>query len=201
MLLPQSLQKLIEQFSHFPGVGPRTATRYAFYLLHRKKSEIDDFIKTLEEAKKIRFCSQCFAPFTPTGPEEKLCPLCQDPKRNRHLLCIVEKETDLYSIEKTGAYRGLYFIIGSANQWFKRKESAQRAKKLIERMKKTSPKIEEVVLAVNYTAEGQALRSYLENILKPFPVRLTHIRQGLPLGSEVEYADTATLKKALEERE
>ncbi len=200
-MLPQSLQKLIQQFSAFPGVGPRTAVRYAFYILHQKNSEINNFISTLDAIKQTKLCSQCFSPFTPSIPRETLCPLCRDPRRNQHLLCVVEKETDLYSIEKTRVYNGLYLIIGSANQWFKRKESARRAKKLIERMKKSSPKIEEVILAVNYTAEGQALRSYLENILQPFSARITHIRQGLPLGSEVEYADTTTLKKALEERE
>ena len=200
-MIPKSLQKLIQQFSAFPGVGPRTATRYAFYILHQKKSDTDELLKSLKTVQEIKLCTQCFAPFDPLSPQEKLCSICQNPRRNQHLLCIVEKETDLYSIEKTREYNGLYFIIGSANQWFKRKTSAQRAKKLIERIKKTSPKIEEVILAVNYTAEGQALRSYLENILQPFSVRVTHIRQGLPLGSEVEYADTITLKKALQERE
>ena len=200
-MLPKSLQRLIQQFSLFPGVGPRTATRYAFYLLHQKNHQIDALIQNLQEVQKIKFCSECFAPFDASRLPEKLCPICRDKKRNKKLLCIVEKETDLHSIEETHAYRGLYFIIGSANRWFKRSESSQKIKKLVIHLKKSSPKIEEVILAVNYTAEGQALRSYLENILKPLNIHLTHIRQGLPLGSELEYADQETLKTAFQKRE
>ena len=200
-MLPKSLQRLIQQFSLFPGVGPRTAARYAFYLLHQKNHQIDALIQNLQEAQKVKFCTECFTPFDTSRSQEKLCPICRDKRRNKKLLCIVEKETDLYSIEETHAYRGLYFIIGSANQWFKRSESSQRIKKLLTHLKKSSPKIEEVILAVNYTAEGQALRSYLENILKPLNINLTHIRQGLPLGSELEYADQETLKTAFQKRE
>ena len=200
-MLPRTIQELIKQFSSLPGVGPRMATRYIFYLLHQDHRQVDSLIKGLQGLKKIKLCSECFAPFNPARKEEKQCPICRDSTRNSHLLCVVEKETDLYSVEATASYRGLYFLIGPAESWFKRKDSSKKAKKLVAKIKKSSPKIKEVVLAVNYTAEGQALRSYLENLLEPFPIKITHIRQGLPLGSELEYADQETLRQALQERE
>lgn len=199
--LANTLQELIKQFLSLPGVGPRVATRYAFYLLHQDQGKIDSLIRSLEDLKKIRLCSECFAPFNSVSKEEKQCPICRDSTRNAQLLCVVEKETDLYSIEATESYRGHYFLIGSAGRWFQQKDSSQKAKKLLTKIKKTSPKIKEVILAVNYTAEGQALRSYLEDLLEPLSIKITHIRQGLPLGSELEYADQETLKQALQKRE
>lgn len=200
-MLPKSFQELIQQFSFFPGVGPRMATRYAFYLLHQDQKKVDSLIKNLQELKKVKLCSECFLPFYPSDSKETLCPICRHPSRQSQLLCVVEKENDLYSIEEIGTYHGLYFLIGPARQWFEKKESSARVKKLLAKIKKASPKIEEVILAVNYTAEGQALRSYLQNLLRALPVKVTHLRQGLPLGSEVEYADSETLKKAFQERE
>lgn len=200
-MLSKSFQELIQQFSSFPGVGPRMASRYAFYLLHQNPERTNAFIRNLQELKKVQFCSECFLPFYPSRPQEKLCPLCQDPSRQKNLLCLIEKESDLYSLEEMGIYRGLYFLVGSASQWFEKKESSARTKQLLTKIKKASPKIEEVILAINYTAEGQALSSYLQNLLQSLPVKTTHLRQGLPMGSEVEYANLETLKKAFQGRE
>ena len=200
-MLPKSLQALTRYFTTFPGVGPRMASRYAFFLLHQDHQKINDFIKELQNLKKVRFCTQCFAPFDPVDKSDKLCPICKDKNRNHRLLCLVEKESDLYSLEETGTYHGLYFIIGSASQWFERKDSSERLKQLLIRIKKASPPLEEVILAINYTAEGQALHSFLQESLKKFPLKVTHLRQGLPLGSELGYADPETLKKALQGRE
>jgi recombination protein RecR len=200
-MLPSFFQRLVKQLSSFPGVGPRVANRYAFYLLHQDSKKIKELIDNLQELKKIKLCSECFLPFYPSKAKEKLCPICRNDSRQKTLLCIVEKESDLYAIEETQAYKGLYFLIGSAHRWFERKDSSLRTKKLIAKIKKASPKIEEVILAVNYTVEGQALSSYLQKLLQPFSLKVTHLRQGLPVGSEVEYADAETLKKSFQGRE
>jgi len=202
---PKSIQKLIDQFSKFPTVGPRTAARFVFYLMKAKKEEVEELIKSLNNLKKIvKLCSFCFNPFE---GEENLCQICSDPSRDRTILCLLEKESDLVSLEKTKKYKGLYFILGGVISTLKKEEIKKlRIKELIERIKKPEKfgildaSFKEIVLAINPTTEGEATALYLERIFKPLRLKITRLGRGLPVGAELEYADEETLGSALEGR-
>lgn len=200
----QTLQKLVEKFSAFPGVGQRTATRFVLYLIKLPKNEFQQLIKALIELKKkVKLCNFCFSPFE--NYKEKLCQICKDPARDRTLLCIVEKETDLFSLEKTKKYKGLYFILGGAISNFTPKELKKlRFEKLLERIKNPQKfglldaNFKEILIATNPTTEGETTRLYLEKILKPSKLKITSLGKGLPRGGELEYADEETISFALE---
>lgn len=201
-MYPPSIQKLIDLFSKFPTVGPRTAARFVFYLMGKSQEEIENLVATISEIKKnVKICHFCFNPFEPTGiTREKLCPICSNPSRDRTLLCIVEKEIDLEAIEKIKKYRGLYFILGGTVSTFKKGDVEKlRIKELVKRLKERA-EIQEIIIAVNPTAEGKATALYLERILKPFNKKITRLGRGLPVGGELEYADEETLTSALESR-
>ena len=209
-MYPSSIQKLIEKFSKFPTVGPRTAARFVFYLMKLPKEEIDELIKSiLNLREKVKFCSFCFKPFE---NENGLCEICSNPGRERTLICVVEKETDLIAIEKTKKYKGRYFILGGTVSKLKKptvhtQEDVKhlRTNELLERMKDSE--IKEIIIAINPTAEGEATALYLERLLKPLtrgelaePIKITRLGRGLPVGGELEYADEETLSSALEGR-
>ncbi|PIV65143.1 MAG: recombination protein RecR [Candidatus Nealsonbacteria bacterium CG01_land_8_20_14_3_00_12] len=193
-----TIQKLIDIFSKFPTVGPRTAARFVFYLLKKPKEEIENLISSINELKNnVKICKLCFNPFQGDG---ELCEICQKPSRDKSLLCLVEKETDLISIEKTKKYNGLYFILGGTVSALKRADIEKlRIKELEERIK-NHPEIKEIILATNSTTEGQATALYLERLLKPLNKKITRLGRGLPVGAELEYADEETLSSALEGR-
>jgi recombination protein RecR len=194
----KTIKKLITLFSNFPTVGPRTAARFVYYLLKLKGEEIKEIIFSISELKdKIKTCKSCFSFFEKN--DQELCDICQDNKRDKSLLCLVEKETDLASLEKTKKYNGLYFILGSTILKFKKEKKELRIDELLERIKK-SKEIKEIVIALNSTAEGETTTLYLERLLKPFNKKITRLGRGLPLGSELEYADEETLTSALENR-
>ena len=235
MNYPLSIQKLIDLFSKFPTVGPRTASRFVFYLAGKSKEEVDKLAAAIVDLKKnVKSCRLCFNPFEPTqvssSPakvsekfrragfgagegEGELCEICSNPTRDKSLLCIVEKEIDLLSIEKTKKYKGLYFILGgqfsklkkAALEKFTQLNSAKgnltglRTKELEERIK-SHPEIKEIIIALNSTTEGEATTLYLERLLKPFNKKITRLGRGLPVGGELEYADEETLSSALEGR-
>ncbi len=189
----QSIQKLINIFSKFPTVGPRTAARFVFYLIKLSPAELDELSAGLEDLRKnIRLCSSCFNP-----AEQGICPICQDKARDSSLLCIVEKETDLDSIEKTKKYKGLYFILGGTINLKKTKE-AIRINELKEKIK--SGNFKEIIIAINPTAEGESTSLFLERELKEFNLKITRLGRGLPIGGELEYADEETLSSAFEGR-
>lgn len=193
-----SIQKLIKLFSRFPTVGPRTASRFVFYLLKLSDKEISEITAAISELKeKVKLCSFCFKPFEAEGD---LCEICSDNNRDKTLLCVVEKETDLETIEKTKKYKGLYFILGGTVSQLRKKDvEALRLKELKERAQKAK----EVIIAINPTTEGEATALYLERWLKknlPSGRKITKLGRGLPVGSELEYADEETLSSALESR-
>ncbi len=184
-----SIQKLIAIFSKFPTVGPRTAGRFVFYLLKKSQGEIDELVQAIAALKKnIKICPSCFNPFE--SEESEFCPICSAQTRNKTLLCVVEKETDLLALEKTKKYKGVYFILG---------EKQLRLKELEEKIKK-NPGIKEIIIAINPTTEGQATDLCLERLLKPFGKKISRLARGLPVGGELEYADEETLSSALEGR-
>jgi len=198
---PASIQKLIEKFSKFPTVGPRTAARFVFYLLRISKEEIEELIKLISELRQnIKTCQFCFNPFEGEG---ELCPICQDKTRDKSLLCIVASETDLQVIEKTKKYNGLYFILGGTVSALKKEDIEKlRVKELQERIK-NHPEFQEIIIATNPTPDGEATALYLERLLKknlPAGRQVTRLGRGLPVGGELEYADEETLKNALEGR-
>jgi recombination protein RecR len=214
---PKSIQKLIDLFSKFPTVGPRTASRFVFYLKNADKKEVKELLTAIINLKKnIKTCSFCFNTFEPAQISSKieagkgeghLCSICLDSRTSKNLLCVVEKESDLISLEKTRKYKGLYFILGGTISRLKKDDLDRlRTKELIERIKNPQKfgipnlKIEEVILAINPTTEGEATILYLERLLKPLGIKTTRLGRGLPLGAELEYADEETLGSALEGR-
>ena len=207
-MFPKSIQKLIDLFSKFPTVGPRTAARFVFYLMRKSKEEVNDLIKSITDLKeKVKICSFCFNSFESVPPEDELCEICKSPGREKNLLCIIEKESDLISLEKTKKYHGLYFILGGTVSTLKREEIKNlRTGKLIERIKNPEKfgildaKFKEIILATNPTTEGEATALYLERVLKPLNLKITRLGRGLPVGAELEYADEETIGSALEGR-
>jgi len=200
----KNIKKIISLFSKFPTVGPRTAARFAYYLIRTPKEEVEELIKSIEELKKeVKLCSFCFKPFEGKG---NLCEICVDSTRNRNFLCVVEKETDLNSIEKTKQYKGLYFILGGTVSLLKKEKDKIRIKQLIERIKDPASfhlfnaEIKEIIIATNPTPEGEATAISLERKLKPLNIKTTKLGIGLPLGGELEYADQETLEEALKRR-
>ena len=204
------IQKLIGLFTDFPTVGPRTAKRFVFYLLSLPKQSTDELVKTLIQLKeKIRICSFCQNYFEDDG--FSLCSICRDKTRQRHLLCVVEKESDLESVEKTHKYKGLYFVLGGTVSRLRKEEMKKlKTKELEERIK--NPKkfgleaagFKEIILAFNPTTEGESTILYLERLLKPLvtekAIKISRLAIGLPIGAELEYADEETLSSALEGR-
>ncbi len=190
-----AIQKLIEQFSKFPTVGPRTAARFVFYLLKLPKEEISRLSESISSLqKKVKLCSFCFKPFE---GENNLCEICSDVSRDKTTLCVVEKETDLETIEKTRKYHGLYFILGgTVSKLTKEDIEKLRIKELQERI----GNVKEIIIATNPTTEGEATALYLERLLKPLNVKTTRLGRGLPIGGELEYADEETLASALDNR-
>lgn len=212
-MYPEPIQKLIALFSKFPTIGPRTASRFVFYLLSKPKEDVQKLLKGIAELKeKIRTCSFCFNPFysersrTAQGKSLELCAICQNPGRANGLLCVVEKESDLEALEKTKQYDGLYFILGGTVETLKKEDRENiRLKELKERV--TNPKnfglpspFKEIIIALNPTTEGEATALYLERELKDSKAKLTRLGRGLPIGGELEYADPETLKQSLENR-
>ncbi len=194
---PPSIQKLIDLFSKFPTVGPRTATRFVFYLLKLSKEEIEELISTISKIReKVKLCKSCFLPFENEG---EFCQICSNASRDKTLLCIVEKESDLLSIENTKKYKGLYFILGGTISTLKKQRAKElRKDKLLSRVK--SSEFKEIIIAINPTTEGETTALYLERLLKPLGKKITRLGRGLPVGGELEYADEETLGSALEGR-
>lgn len=204
-----SIERLKNLFSKFPAVGPRTASRFVFYLINQPKATIDELMTVLQELKNtVSFCAFCFQPFLKQS-EETLCTICQDSARNRQLLCVVEKENDLLSIEATKTYKGLYFILGGVLT-LKKTADDLRIAPLQERIKNPGQfglpgtSIEEVIIAINPTPEGQATSILIQRALKELSpsvsFKITCLATGLPMGGELEYADDQTLQSAFEGR-
>jgi len=195
-MYPKSIQKLIELFSKFPTVGPRTASRFVFYLIKLNQEKIDELLNSVTNLKKsIKICASCFNSFE---GESELCSICNDNSRDKTLLCIVEKEIDLISIEKTKKYKGLYFILGGTISLKKTDSKKIRTEELKEKIKNDN--FQEIIIAFNPTTEGEATALFIERELKPFNIKITRLGRGLPMGGELEYADEDTLTSALEER-
>jgi len=194
----KTIQKLIDLFSKFPTVGPRTASRFVFYLLKKPKDEIEKLTSAIKELKNnVKICSSCFSYFE---GEKNFCEICSNPVRDKSLLCIVASDIDLKAIENTKKYQGFYFVLGGVVSKIKQKEVNELRITELENLIKNRPEIKEIILAFNANGEGETTRLYVERILKPFGKKITRLGRGLPTGGELEYADEETLSFALESR-
>jgi len=190
----ESVDRLIEEFSKLPGIGRKTAMRLAFYILKEDKSEADRLAQALLDVKeRVKYCSICFN-ITETDP----CFVCQDEKRDKSIICVVEEANDVLALEKTGEYKGLYHVLGGALSPLDGiGPDNLRAKELLLRLKDG---VSEVILATNPNVEGEATAIYLSKLIKPLGIKVTRIARGLPVGGDLEYADQVTLMRALEGR-
>jgi len=190
----ESIEHLAEQFAQLPGIGRKTAHRLALYILKLTRDEVVTLARALVDVKdKVRYCSIC-SNITETDP----CGICSNPKRQQTSICVVEEPNDVMAIEKTHEFKGLYHVLGGALSPLDGIGPEDlRVKELLQRMGNT---VEEVILAMNPNVEGEATTLYLSKLLKPAGVKVTRIARGLPVGSDLEFADEATLTRALEGR-
>ena len=189
------LAKLIEYFQKLPSIGPKTAQRLALHLLKMPLNEVERFAESMIEAKTtISYCDICFN-MSSSNP----CEICQNSARNREIICVVGETKDLIAIEKTNEYNGLYHVLqGLISPIDGIGPDDIRIRELLTRVHNDD--IKEVILALNPSVEGEATSMYLNKLLKPFGIKISRIAFGIPLGSELEYADELTLIKALEAR-
>lgn len=189
------IERLIEELKHLPGIGQKTAQRLAFHLLRVAPEDALALAEAIREAKeKIRECSVCHN-ITDTDP----CLYCTGANRNRKMICVVEEPHNILTVEKTRTYNGLYHVLGGSLSPLRGRGPDQlKIKTLIERLKGSA--VEEVIIATNPTAEGEATAVYLSKLLKPLGVRVTRIGVGIPAGADLEYADEVTMLKAMEGR-
>ena len=194
---PPAIQNLIDEFNKLPGIGPKTSERFVFYLLKQSEEEIEKFAKAIENLKKkITICSQCY-----NFSEKDPCPICTDPRRDKSLLCVVAYPQDLQAIEKTNEYKGLYHILGGIlNPIEGIGPKELKIQELLKRVKKSNSKIQEIILGLNPDLEGEATAIYLAKLLRPLKIKVARLARGLPMGSDLQYADEVTLSNALEGR-
>jgi len=194
-VVPPALERLINDFAKLPGIGRKTATRLALYILRRPASEAQGLVEDLASLhSSIRLCRSCYA-FSETDP----CGICGDTRRNGRIVCVVEEPGDMLSIEKTGVYRGVYHILhgvlspmdGIGPRELKIKELLHRIRTL---------EIEEILIATSSTVPGEATAYYLMDQLNPFPLRVSRLACGIPMGMDIKYADEHTLARAIESR-
>ncbi|MCI5972839.1 MAG: recombination mediator RecR [Anaerococcus sp.] len=194
-LYPESLQNLIEQFQKLPTIGRKSAERLAMAIVESDYKAVDDFSKSLTEVKdRIHTCKICG-----NLTEDEVCDICKDITRNEEYLCIVEDVRNLIAIEKSHAYRGKYHVLGGLISPSDGLGPDQlNIDKLLERIEKEN--IEEVILAISSTIEGETTVLFLTNLLSKRNIKITKLAQGIPVGSNLEYFDQLTLERALEDR-
>ena len=192
--ITDSIDKLIQQFSKLPGIGPKTAQRLAFFILKMKKEEAKDLAQAILDVKeKIRYCSICY-----NLTEEDPCRICKNKKKDRSVICVVEEANDVVAIEKTGQYDGLYHVLGGVLSPLDNIGPEDlRIKELLNRL---NQEVKEIILATNPSTEGEATAIYLSRLIKPLGIKVTRIARGLPSGGVLEYADVNTLANAIEGR-
>lgn len=191
-MFPKSFKKLIDHFSALPSVGPKMAERLVLYLFRKDPAVLKDFGESLLNLKlDLQYCQKCF-----NLSEGDLCSICQDSRREKSLIAVVEEPLDVIAIEKTRSFRGLYHVLGGNITG----DNSQKLKlqELEERVRKENPV--EIILAMNPTTEGDATALYVKRALKPLGVKITSLGRGLSIGGDIEYADEITLSSAINNR-
>jgi recombination protein RecR len=198
MKIPRAVEQLIESFERLPGVGPKTAQRLTFYLLHVPQGELDKFANALQILKRDTvLCSVCYS-VGETDP----CSVCTDSRREKSVVCVVEQPLDVLALEKSGTFHGLYHVLhGKIDPLNNIGPDEIYLRQLVQRVKNNS-EIQEIIVATNPTMEGEATAMYISKQLKieNSGVRITRIGRGLPIGADLEYADSTTLQRAMEGR-
>lgn len=191
------IQELIQRLEKLPGIGPKSAQRLAFFLLRTPEEELHGLGEAILRLKDaVGFCAQCHNYCT-----GELCPICDDPRRDSSMICVVEGAADLMAVERAGEYQGLYHVLGGALSPVENvKPSDLRITELIQRIKQTPP--QEIILATSPTVEGDATAEYLRQLILPLPEppKITRIALGLPVGGDLDYADQVTVARALRGR-
>jgi len=189
----ETIEKIVDIFSSLPTIGRKTAQRLTFYLLRQPDEFIFKFSETLISLKQnVRYCSSCFN-YTEIDP----CPICSSKKRNLSIICVVEEPNDVAAIEKTGEYFGMYHVLhGVLNPLDGITQNHIKIKELLQRLEN----VDEVILALNPSIEGEVTTQYIAKLLKPLQIKTTRIARGLPIGSDLEFADEATISRAMEGR-
>lgn len=190
-----SLSKLIEQFERLPGIGKKTAQRLAFHIIRSPKSQAESFAKAIIEAKeKIRKCKNC-----QNLTDKEICSICENKNRDATTICVVENPHDVWAIERTREYDGLYHVLhGAISPMDGIGPDQLHIKELLARI--SAGKIKEIIMATNPTVEGEATAMYISRLLNPMGVTVTRLAYGIPVGGDLEYADEVTLSRALEGR-
>jgi recombination protein RecR len=194
MLLPEPIQDLINAFSRLPGIGPKTASRLAFYLLRAQDELSLDLAEALRNLKSgTSYCQSCF---NITASSRTQCEVCASPERDQSLVCVVEEPLHVLALERTGSYTGVYHVLhGALSPIEGIGPDDLRIRELVDRVR--SGLVKELILATNPSMEGDYTAAYLRQQLQPFSVRLTRLARGLPVGGDMEYADQSTLLRAL----
>ena len=192
MQIAEPLQIAIEELSKLPSIGRKTAQRLAIHLLKTDYDSVEKLINAIQNLKtKLKFCSRCFNIST-----EELCGICSNPKRDHSLICVVEEASDVIAIEKSNEYKGLYHVLGGVLSPLSGiTPESLKIKELLKRFE--NEEIQEVILALNPNTEGEATSLYLAKLIKPLGIRVSRIARGLPIGGDLEFADEATIGRAV----
>lgn len=190
----EPIQRLIEYFRALPGVGQKTAQRYAFYVIENSKEKAENFAKAIVNAKeKVKLCRECG-----NYSANEICKICE--RRNQKIVCVVQEPKDIVAMEKVKTFDGVYHVLfGCINPLENKGPNDIRIKELLSRVQKNG--VQEVIMATNPDVEGEATAMYIAKLLKPMGVKVTRLAQGISIGSNIEFADEVTLEKALKSRQ
>jgi len=189
------INKLIEQLSRLPGIGAKSAQRLAFHILNMPKDQVEQLSASIVNAKaNVQYCKNCY-----TLTDQEICPICNNPRRDRKVIMVVENTRDLAAYEKTGKYDGVYHVLhGAISPMLGIGPDDIKLKELMQRLSQDD--IEEVIIATNSSLEGETTAMYISKLVKPSGIRVSRIASGVPVGGDLEYIDEVTLLRALEGR-
>ncbi len=192
MQIAEPLTAAIEELSKLPGIGRKTAQRLALHLLKSENESVENLVRSLRDLKiKLRFCSRCF-----NISEEELCEVCKSSKRDQSVICVVEEASDVIAIEKTNEFRGLYHVLGGVlSPLTGISPESLKIKELLKRFE--NEQVTEVILALNPDTEGETTSLYLAKLIKPLGIKVSRIARGIPIGGDLEFADEATIGRAM----
>lgn len=193
-MFDEPIERLVEYFRSLPGVGKKTAERYAFYILENDRTKAENFAKAIMEVKeKVQLCKECG-----NYSSSEICPICRT--RNQKIVCVVQEPKDIIAMEKVKSFDGVYHVLfGCINPLENKGPNDIKIKELLARVNKNG--VKEVIMATNPDVEGEATAMYIAKIMKPLGAKVTRLAQGIAMGSNIEFADEVTLEKALRQRQ